>query len=80
VAECLTEDYEIGLLVTHLGGKARFLRLRDETGELIATRSYFPTRWRGRCGRRPAGFTASRCRAGTAGLDRAAGRCVDGAA
>lgn len=42
VAECLTEDYEIGLLVTHLGGKARFLRLRDETGELIATRSYFP--------------------------------------
>ncbi|WP_245653897.1 glycosyl transferase family protein [Novosphingobium rosa] len=42
VAECFTEDYEIGMLVSHLGGKARFLRLRDETGELIATRSYFP--------------------------------------
>ncbi len=42
VAECFTEDYEIGMLVTHLGGKARFLRLRDETGALIATRSYFP--------------------------------------
>lgn len=42
VAECFTEDYEIGLLVTHLGGRARFLRLRDEEGMLIATRSYFP--------------------------------------
>jgi adsorption protein B len=41
-AECFTEDYEIGLLVTHLGGKAKFLRMRDEHGELIATRSYFP--------------------------------------
>lgn len=41
-AECFTEDYEIGLLVTHLGGKAKFLRMRDEQGQLIATRSYFP--------------------------------------
>lgn len=41
-AECFTEDYEIGLLVTHMGGKAKFLRLRDEEGQLIATRSYFP--------------------------------------
>jgi bacteriophage N4 adsorption protein B len=41
-AECFTEDYEIGLLVTHLGGQAKFLRMRDEEGQLIATRSYFP--------------------------------------
>ena len=41
-AECFTEDYEIGLLVTHLGGRAKFLRMRDEDGHLIATRSYFP--------------------------------------
>lgn len=43
-AECLTEDYELGLLVRREGGKARFLRLRDEEGALVATRAYFPAR------------------------------------
>jgi len=41
-AEALTEDYELGLLVAQLGGRGRFLRLRDSDGELIATRSLFP--------------------------------------
>ncbi len=41
-AECLTEDYELGLLIAREGGRSRFLRLRDEGGNLVATRSYFP--------------------------------------
>ncbi len=41
-AGSLTEDYELGLLVGRLGGKSRFLRLRDAEGELVATRCYFP--------------------------------------
>ncbi|MFT4027689.1 MAG: glycosyl transferase family protein [Novosphingobium sp.] len=41
-AECLTEDYELGWLIARLGGKSRFLRLRDAAGELVATRAYFP--------------------------------------
>jgi bacteriophage N4 adsorption protein B len=41
-SECLTEDYELGLLASHAGGRSRFLRLRDADGELIATRAYFP--------------------------------------
>jgi adsorption protein B len=43
-AECLTEDYELGVLVARKGGRARFLRARDENGELVATRAYFPAR------------------------------------
>lgn len=41
-AECLTEDYELGLLITRNGGRGRFLRLRDGDGALVATRAYFP--------------------------------------
>ena len=41
-ASALTEDYELGLRVAELGGRSRFLRLRDHNGRLIATRSYFP--------------------------------------
>ena len=41
-AECLTEDYELGVLVYRSGGKSRFLRLRDADGELVATPAYFP--------------------------------------
>jgi adsorption protein B len=41
-ADCLTEDYELGLLVKRCGGRSRFLRRRDASGALIATRSYFP--------------------------------------
>ena len=41
-SECLTEDYELGLLIAREGGRSRFLRMRDEAGQLVATRSYFP--------------------------------------
>jgi adsorption protein B len=42
-SECLTEDYELGLLLSHDGGRSRFLRLRAADGQLIATRAYFPS-------------------------------------
>jgi bacteriophage N4 adsorption protein B len=41
-AECLTEDYECGLLVHEAGGRSVFLRVHDENGALIATREFFP--------------------------------------
>ncbi len=41
-SECLTEDYELGLLIARDGGRSRFLRMRDADGRLVATRSYFP--------------------------------------
>ena len=41
-SECLTEDYELGLLIARNGGRSRFLRMRDTGGKLVATRSYFP--------------------------------------
>lgn len=41
-AECLTEDYELGVLVWRAGGTSRFLRVRDADGDLVATRAYFP--------------------------------------
>ena len=43
-AECLTEDYELGILVWREGGSSRFLRMRDADGKLVATRAYFPAR------------------------------------
>ncbi len=41
-AECLTEDYELGLGVSALGGRSRFLRYRWPDGRLVATRACFP--------------------------------------
>ncbi len=38
----LTEDYEISLRIARLGGKQEFLLIRDEKGEVVATREYFP--------------------------------------
>lgn len=38
----LTEDYELGLMVAQLGGRTRFVRMRDGAGEMIAVRAYFP--------------------------------------
>ncbi|MDF8332716.1 glycosyl transferase family protein [Novosphingobium cyanobacteriorum] len=43
-AECLTEDYECGLLIEEIGGVARFVRARDSDGSLVATREFFPGR------------------------------------
>ncbi|MBH5323392.1 glycosyl transferase family protein [Aurantiacibacter sediminis] len=41
--QSLTEDYEMGLRVAEFGGRSRFMRVRGEDGQLIATRSYFPS-------------------------------------
>ncbi|MEO0032059.1 MAG: hypothetical protein RIS94_1817, partial [Pseudomonadota bacterium] len=41
-AECLTEDYECGLLIGEIGGRASFVRARDSQGQLVATREFFP--------------------------------------
>ncbi|OJW60369.1 MAG: hypothetical protein BGO57_06765 [Sphingomonadales bacterium 63-6] len=40
--DSLTEDYELGIRIKALGGKSRFLRLRGDDGELVATRACFP--------------------------------------
>jgi len=41
-SECLTEDYELGLLLSSGGQRGRFVRLRDRRGDLVATRAFFP--------------------------------------
>ena len=38
----LTEDYELGLQAAALGARTHFLRVRTASGQLIATRAYFP--------------------------------------
>lgn len=43
-ADCLTEDYELGLRVTQHGGRGALVRLPDETGGLVCTHEYFPGR------------------------------------
>lgn len=43
-ADCLTEDYELGLTIAQQGGRSRFLRARASDGRLVATRAYFPAR------------------------------------
>ena len=40
--ECLTEDYELGLVLSRQGRGSAFLRLRDDGGSLVATGSFFP--------------------------------------
>jgi adsorption protein B len=41
-AECLTEDYELGLKIAERGGRGRFIRACAADGSLIATRELFP--------------------------------------
>lgn len=43
-ADCLTEDYELGLGIADMGMRTRFLRVRDAAGNLVATRACFPAR------------------------------------
>ncbi len=43
-ADCLTEDYEIGIGVSDIGGTARFIRRCDNAGNLVATRACFPAK------------------------------------
>ncbi|MDI1295298.1 MAG: glycosyl transferase family protein [bacterium] len=38
----LTEDYEAGLRISNAGGRGVFVRMRDQQGDLVATREYFP--------------------------------------
>lgn len=40
--DSLTEDYELGLILSRHGRGCAYLRLRDDAGDLVATRSYFP--------------------------------------
>lgn len=41
-AMSLTEDYELGLTVSSLGGRSCFIRRRDAQGALIAVQAFFP--------------------------------------
>ena len=40
--DSLTEDYELGMILSRQGRGAAFLRMRDDGGALVATRSFFP--------------------------------------
>ncbi len=41
--DSLTEDYELGIRIHEAGGRGLFVRARDDAGDLIATRAYFPS-------------------------------------
>ncbi len=41
-AASLTEDYELGLRISEIGGRGIIARMNDAQGDLIATREYFP--------------------------------------
>ena len=43
-ADSLTEDYELGMRLTAIGGRADFVRAVAADGRLIASRAYFPER------------------------------------
>ncbi len=43
-ADCLTEDYELGIGAADLGARARFIRMRHRDGSLVATRACFPAK------------------------------------
>lgn len=40
--DSLTEDYELGIRIHESGGRGVFARVRDDSGDLIATCAYFP--------------------------------------
>ncbi len=41
--DSLTEDYELGIRIHERGGRGAFVRERDQHGDLIATRAFFPS-------------------------------------
>ena len=43
-ADCLTEDYELGVRLAGIGAVGRFIRVRHNDGSLVASRAYFPNR------------------------------------
>jgi adsorption protein B len=64
-ADCLTEDYELGLGISAMGGRAKFLRYRHGDGQLVATRAYFPARLDLSVRQKPAGSTELPFKVGT---------------
>lgn len=43
-ADCLTEDYELGVRLFGIGAVGSFVRVRRADGSLVASRAYFPHR------------------------------------
>ncbi len=43
-ADCLTEDYELGVRLSGIGAVGQFVRVRRADGSLVASRAYFPHR------------------------------------
>jgi bacteriophage N4 adsorption protein B len=43
-ADCLTEDYELGVRLARIGARGVFVRRRDGDGRLVASRALFPAR------------------------------------
>lgn len=43
-ADCLTEDYELGVRLSGIGARGRFVTVRHGDGSLVASRAYFPQR------------------------------------
>ena len=43
-ADCLTEDYELGVRLSGVGAVGRFVRVHHADGSLVASRGYFPQR------------------------------------
>lgn len=41
-ADCLTEDYELGLRLAAAGARGRFVRVERADGTLVASRAFFP--------------------------------------
>lgn len=42
--DSLTEDYELGVRLSGIGARGRFIRARQADGSLVASRAYFPHR------------------------------------
>ena len=63
---CLTEDYETGYLLHSLGYSQVFVPLRAAKGGPMATREYFPRRFRPLFPSARVGSPGSRCKAGSA--------------
>jgi adsorption protein B len=51
-AECLTEDYELGMKLAECGCRQVFLPLTRKYGDILATREYFPRRFQAACRQR----------------------------
>lgn len=68
--DCLTEDYELGLLTSRLGGRSRFLRLPTMMAISSPRAAAFRMSSSWPSARRPGGSTASHSRVGTVWVGR----------